>query len=600
MGDLNLIRRDELRSLSVSDGFCVGNYVTSYGNVYFISDQPRPCVYTIQHIHPETNEVLESRVISLSTLKEYYKPFPISAQKARELAFRILNGEEIESEDNSGSAELMAMSGKKALCSLREEANKSLIVAESVKHYAEVIIKQRTAELEAKLGAVRGVIAKMNKQISDLDYAIQIVETYAGIKESVVQLNSGDAADEDIPVVFRQAVVFVDEELALIEDDFDYRKMGRFDEWLLTDNNFKKLLPDEKSMIACKPRRTKKNYCDLEWLNAIMNQPNFETLFLIRNGDNLYRLESEHIVLADRMFPNQDEYMREIEKEKCSSSRDVYAERFQKRFTRVAFLLQGLMDRSNVFLPHDFNGSFIKMDGIDPSKVQLRYELDDSHALSDGRPSPHEWMKKLNEQLCEGKRVLLYDYQFCYNDFLKYYRNKYTAPSYPTKGLYTLYNNPNYRGESFGAYKHIIRYIPLSYWEKRVYRESIQLNVRDVGLLNYDDASLEDVEYYLNSRLHRSQYYSFVSIMKAYKAQYLRDKAAEDDYVRMMIGQIVAKGYIAREGHELDQIVREAINIVKGRLKWKRPITAKEKETYTLVERTLFSKSFVNKYMVKK
>lgn len=85
--------------------------------------------------------------------------------------------------------------------------------------------------------------------------------------------------------------------------------------------------------------------------------------------------------------------------------------------------------------------------------------------------------------------------------------------------------------------------------------------------------------------------------MKAYKTQYLRDKAAEDDYVRMMIGQIVAKGYIAREGHELDQIVREAINIVKGRLKWKRPITAKEKETYTLVERTLFSKSFVSKYL---
>lgn len=85
--------------------------------------------------------------------------------------------------------------------------------------------------------------------------------------------------------------------------------------------------------------------------------------------------------------------------------------------------------------------------------------------------------------------------------------------------------------------------------------------------------------------------------MKAYKTQYLRDKAAEDDYVRMMIGQIVAKGYVAREGYELDQIVREAINIVKGRLKWKRPITAKEKETYTLVERTLFSKSFVSKYL---
>jgi hypothetical protein len=86
--------------------------------------------------------------------------------------------------------------------------------------------------------------------------------------------------------------------------------------------------------------------------------------------------------------------------------------------------------------------------------------------------------------------------------------------------------------------------------------------------------------------------------MKMFKCQYLADKKEEDDYVRMMVGQIMTKGYAPKEGFTLQGVVREAIETVKGRLKWKRPITAKEKETYTLVSRTLFSKKFVAKYFL--
>ena len=596
-----IIKKEELQSAIVEKTFEVGSYVNYHEELHFIAEETKPGRFLLQRIHPETKEVMDTHETGLDSLKEYYSPINVSIEKVRELALRILDGEEMETAEESDGTELMAMGGKETLVALREEAMRSALVAEKVKRYAEIIIKQRTSELEAKLKGVKGMIVTMNKQIENLNYAIQIVETYAGIKESIEQLCSGEPADESVPVVFRQAVIYVDEELALIEDDFDYSKMDKFDKWLLENNNFKRFLPDEKSMVACKPRRTKMKYSDKEWLNAILNQPNFETLFLIRNGENLYRLESEHIVLEDRMFPNQDEYMKVLEKEQqepffCKDK----AERFQKRYTRVAFLMQGLMDRSDVFAPHGFNGSFIKMDGLDEEHVKLCYELDYSRALGDGRPSPSKWITELNGKLCEGKRILLLDYGFDKrHDFVRYYKSEYTTPNLPNSGIYVLYNNPNYvEGRDWGPKKHVIKYLPDDLWNPRKIKESIEIDIGRGGLLNYDDASLEDVEYYLNSRLHRSQYFKFVKQMKMFKRQYLEDKKEEDDYVRMMVGQIMTKGYVPKEGFTLQGVVREAIETVKGRLKWKRPITAKEKETYTLVSRTLFSKKFVAKYFL--
>ena len=594
-----IIKKEELLAAVSESAFAVGTYLTYHEELCRISEEKVNGRFVLERIHPETGEVMETSEHSLESIKEYYNPVSVSIEKVKALALRILEGEEMEEAQEPDGTELMTIGGKNTLVALREEASRVALVAKKVKHYAEIIIKQRTAELQAKLKGVNAVINKMNEQIKNLDYAIQVIETYAGIKEYVQQLSSGNAAGEDTPVVFRQAVIFIDEELALIEDDFDYRKMDKFDKWLLTEGNFKKLLPDEKCMVACKPRRTRREYSDKEWLNAILNQPNFETLFLIRNGENLYRLESEHIVLGDRMFPNHDEFEKELEKERkepffCKGN----VERFQKRYTRVAFLMQGLLERSDVFCPHSFNGSFVKAEGLDSKSVQLLYELDYSHAVGDGRPSPSDWILHLNENLCEGKRVLIYGYHFDKRyDFIRYYKSEWTTPELPENGVYTLYDNPECNKHAYGSYEHLIRYLPYSYYANRKNKESIQVNVRSTNVLNYDDASLDDIEYYLNSRLHRSQYYDFVKLMKAFKRQYLADKKSEDEYVQMMIGQIMAKGYNPKDGLTFEEVVHQAIEIVKGRLKWKRPITAKEKETYTLVNRTLFSKKFVEKYL---
>lgn len=53
---------------------------------------------------------------------------------------------------------------------------------------------------------------------------------------------------------------------------------------------------------------------------------------------------------------------------------------------------------------------------------------------------------------------------------------------------------------------------------------------------------------------------------------------------------------LEKDGLSREEIVQKALQTVKDRLKWKRPISSKERETYTLVRRTLFSENYRNKY----
>jgi hypothetical protein len=85
-------------------------------------------------------------------------------------------------------------------------------------------------------------------------------------------------------------------------------------------------------------------------------------------------------------------------------------------------------------------------------------------------------------------------------------------------------------------------------------------------------------------------------LLKAAKQIILHEKKQEQDFVSMLAGQCICEGLEPKDGKALHDIIGIALQTIKDRLKWKRPISSKEKETYTLVKRTLFSKAFVSKY----
>jgi len=68
------------------------------------------------------------------------------------------------------------------------------------------------------------------------------------------------------------------------------------------------------------------------------------------------------------------------------------------------------------------------------------------------------------------------------------------------------------------------------------------------------------------------------------------------EFAKMMCAEIISCGLEPKEGFTREQIADAALQTIKNRLKWKRPISSKERETYTLVRRILFSAAFKMKY----
>jgi hypothetical protein len=614
--DTSLIVTDTQPDIKVGDCFIYSYDKTLYKVTKIDKENNK---YFIRQINGDGYFLQDSKeeAKSKETLKEYYDRILFDYDKVKELAKQLLEGKQIEeSEEAVSETALMNKYDKNTLLTLKEQMSKSVLVAEQVKKVAQSLISQKMSELQAKLAPMTEMISQMNKQIKRIDYVIQTIEIYAGIKEDVIQLRKGVPADEETPVVFRQAVIYMDEELALDFEDFEWTKEKHFDEWLVKDDNWKHLLPDEKSMIAIKPRRTDYKYSKgTSWEDAIynfcMNQRNKRTIFIIRNGENIYKIESENIALQDKMFPGKTEYASLLEKEKTDhweSRKDEDNKQtaiFRRRFTQVAFLMQGLLERSDVFSPHKVTQSLINSNGFNDEHIKLLYELD--NVLSDGRDNYTQWHDKLVENLQEGQRVIVVGCPFDADDFIRYYE-KNREPALPDPGIYTLIEIPEkYKSSWRPSAKFMIQYLPGDTvfdaqkfeFVKRTKRVSIIISPYSLNVLPYDIVSEEDIDYYLHSRLHRSKYYEFVKVMKSFKKLLEQERQKEADYVKMWVAQIMSRGYTMKPGFSYEDPVYLTIKKVKDRLKWKRYITEKDEATYTLIERSLFSKASVAKFFNK-
>ena len=625
----NIIKHSDvvLATKQSHEGFRIGDYITdSHFEAFYRLESIETRrwgnsdheVYVCKGVNPITLELDgNDRDMDIDELTRYYQVVDADVVKLRDIAHRVLNeGASIEDMQESSDTSLMALGNKQSLIALRQQIDESQRSVTLVKNYCHMMQTQVRNELQKKIDQVNGIVEKMGREIKRLDYVIQTIETYAGIKEEIITLQSGEPAPETEPIVIRQAVLFMDEEFALIDDDFDWEKIESFDKWLTEDGNYKILLPDAKSVVAIKPRRTDKKYCDDWWTNRIMNRPNHVTLFLIRNGENLYRLDSEHIYLEDRMFPNLDEYAKTLEKEQKDGwyrhnkeNDNLASDHMRRRFTKVAFLLQGLLDRSDVFAPHNVKCSFLKMEGLN-EQVKMDYELDTSHLLQDGRPSVTDWIKQTNAGIKEGSRILLVSCSDMNSEmFLRYYSDRYSVPDYPPLGVYTVKKNPKYNTEKDWQWREVYRrpyciaYMPKqdSYsWTEGPHDRKIKSSIcfREDGydILNYDNLNIEELDYYLNNRLYRSQYYLYVRLLKTARSLVEKEYQQETDFINMLCGELIAESLWPKDGYTHDGIARIALQTVKDRLKWKRPISSKERETYYLVRRTLFSEAFRKKY----
>jgi hypothetical protein len=228
----------------------------------------------------------------------------------------------------------------------------------------------------------------MQKKLRVVEDKIFTLEVYAGLQEKVKQIADGEAAGPDTKITVRQSLLFMDEE-TLIDFDkggMDFRNLRDFDEWVAKPESMARVLPEPRGLVAFRVRRDEKDYGIPEtiwdaWAHMEMNKLNFATYLLIRNGQKVYRIASA-VDFQPRLIPLKGEFddafsethtvkyggwtggkdNRYIPDEKETTriapdnfDYDTHAEKLRnhlKQYNRVVVLLQGLLDRSEVFHPH--------------------------------------------------------------------------------------------------------------------------------------------------------------------------------------------------------------------------------------------------------
>jgi hypothetical protein len=551
---------------------------------------------------------------------------------------------------------LISKNSKTNLTTLQNSLEEKKKHAELIQAFVSIEMEKKKRELDAIRQKMYGVIEVFKKKIGRIMRVITTIELYLGIDEELFQIQEGELAPQDTPISFRQAVLYMDEEIGHYENGgLDFTDIKWFDEWLIKDSNYKKLLPELKGLVVFRPRRYDKDYGSDPRYNAAMNRENmYRTYLLIRNGDCLFRVYTENIVILPRLFPKRDELqklMLEIQKENMSSweeekkkdNIDDLLHQYKKR----AILMQGLIDRTEVF--HPLPVEKVNLFDMENLEGKVNFIYDDEAALPSGRLTFWDWHKKINSKIGKGSRVLITSVSKRDRDVkdrIYYYCNEYNTPDMPSTGIYEVeeylhkdtisYNQSEFekKKEIWDAngtpytiihtrknahiinwdknepeqYEDIVRvestfthltilynpggtvYGPWGTYDPHDRKKRIRLRIYpdDRFVLNYDQISLEDINFYLTSRIDRPNYLSMLPILCDMKKWRIEEIENEKNFATMVYGQIYKKLKSSEE--EIYKQIWSAIDWWKFKNLWKRPIDKDDSKALRMIIKHIIHK----------
>jgi len=139
------------------------------------------------------------------------------------------------------------------------------------------------------------------------------VSLYAGLSEEVHQIKEGEPAKISDKLNIIQRLMFMDEE-ALLDykaGGMEFRNIKQFDQWLAKPKNLERLMPYPRTLVAFRVRRNSKERYSNDllsaWINAQLDELDKSTFLYIRNGDNVYRINTD-LELGWSIFPDRDEF----------------------------------------------------------------------------------------------------------------------------------------------------------------------------------------------------------------------------------------------------------------------------------------------------
>jgi hypothetical protein len=471
--------------------------------------------------------------------------------------------------------ESSALVSTKAPAKLRKEIGKVRNAVTKQQKVMMAKIKEVRATLAEQERFLMARVEKMNKFVQRAEEAIWTINLYLGKDEEIVQLRKGKPAPKDTKVSVRQLVLHMDEECAVGAEygGVDADSIDDFDTWVAEGKNVEQLLPEPRGIVALRVRREAKDYGLDPLSNAEKNAENFKTYFLIRNGERLYRVCPDMNV-GKTLYPTaseQQDFFFEMEHDWETGERRKVpirpgshgymdamkkADESRRHYMRVALVIQGLLDRTKVFAP--FSVPRLDLSDRNMAEEYIAFVRDAEMTLGDGRPSFHDWLRAANARMDVGMRVMGV---FSGYSFSRYDRgeNKYKPESYE---LYTLederdggfvfrFHYDRWHGATISAY-------PKGDAKPEGRRVGYKVHKTDSFILCFDTVSIEEMEYYLRSRIHRHAYIEMFPLLKTAIILKRREVEEEEPFRVLLASRLVQKHgitnpRIARE--EADDLV---------------------------------------------
>ncbi|KKL78279.1 hypothetical protein LCGC14_2026430, partial [marine sediment metagenome] len=415
------------------------------------------------------------------------------------------------------------------------------------------LIEEQTHALEKK-------VSKLNAMVEVAQEAIWTIELYLGRHEKIKQLRGGKAAPKKTPITIRQLVLNMDEECAVAAEygGIDTQDVEEFDKWIQKPKHLQQVLPEPKGVVALHVRGQMKHHGDDDAVT--------ETYFLMRNGARLYRIHTAF--LAKRhLFPTKDEFdnffydfdfdwdTHERRKRPLRPGGYEYMEAMKKadkrrrHYLRCLLFLQGLIDRTKVF--HPMPAPQINLCNPDEHDEYLRFIRDAELLLPSGKPTFNDWLRTINSQMEVGMRIV--------GEWRTYHTSgreleRRSHPSGHSPDSHTPYIIETVKGGYF-----IIRF-PYETWRGTASRRaSYCVYPSDDWVINFDLVTVEDVDFYINSRVDRHEYTRLFPLLKCVRRLKRAEIKEEKPFRKLLTGQIAGK-------HGVD--VKEAAAEVDGLVRW--------------------------------
>lgn len=433
---------------------------------------------------------------------------------------------------------------------------------------AKALIAEQVAALEVRQAELKGMMAKAEECIWTLNL-------YVGTDESITTIREGQPAPQNERISIRQLILFMDEESTALAEEggIDVRSVAEFDEWVKIDKNLQIILPEQKGIAALHIRRHKMKYTD-PWDEELNESNTRNTYLLIRNGEKLWRVQFD-MLLGYHLFPTTAEFDELfIDKrtgERIRPDNPRYnlmmdeADNKTRHYMRVLLVLQGLIDRTDFFQPYP--DQRVRLNVCDKSDYDnyLRFVYDAENLLTTSHPEWHDWLKAANAKLDVGCRIAgSFNASGVYRELHgdRDYGGRITPRTANGPDSLTLYTIEDVENKD----DFIIRYERTdTIWDrygrskKPEVRARCIINKDDWFIINFDAITLEECEYYINSRRHRHNYVKMIPLLQ-YCATLKREELAEEaPFKELLIGEVHKEHGLGRE---------ECVTLVDDTVSW--------------------------------